>query len=52
LNAKKKLKQCDIAENIDFWTWINATKLALVTPTSIWHVDITTPGTNADKIFD
>jgi len=37
---------------VDFWTWINSSKLALVTPTSVYHLDITTPGTTADKIFD
>jgi clathrin heavy chain len=24
LNAKKKLKQCEITENIEFWSWINS----------------------------
>lgn len=40
---KEKLKDITFSEPIVFWKWVNAAKLAIVTQTSVYHVDITKP---------
>lgn len=52
MNAKKKLKQVELTETIEFWTWNSSTKLGIVTNVAVYQVDITTPSATADKIFD
>ena len=52
LTAKKKLKQCEISEKIEYWTWVSSAVLAIVSASSVYHLDITKGGTSADKVFD
>ena len=52
LTAKKKLKQVEIADSVEYWHWLNSTILAVVSKTSVFHVDISSSGTSAEKIFD
>jgi clathrin heavy chain len=52
LNAKKKLKQVELSENVEYWSWVNSSKLGVVTNASIYHVDITNASSAAEKIFD
>jgi len=40
---KEKLKDITFTENIVHWTWFKESKLAVVTPTSVYHIDITNP---------
>lgn len=40
LNTKTKLKHLEFSENIVFWKWVNQDILAVVTSTSVYHVNI------------
>lgn len=52
--AKKKLKQCQLSEKIEFWNWINDTTLGIITSASVYHLDLNAAGetVTATKIFD
>lgn len=41
MESKLKLKHIQFTEPIKFWTWVNLKKLAVVTGTSVYHIDIT-----------
>ena len=49
--AKEKLKTIEFSENIQFWKWVNATKLAVVTNSAVYHVSIADKS-NEVKVFD
>ena len=49
---KEKLKDLSFTENVTYWKWISNKKIALVTATSVYHVDITNPNENQVKILD
>ena len=40
LDAKAKIKSFQITQSVVFWKWISATKLGLVTATSVYHWDM------------
>lgn len=40
LGTKAKLKHIEFSENIVFWRWVNKNILAVVTTTSVYHVNI------------
>jgi clathrin heavy chain len=40
LDQKKKLKTIELTENIVFWKWVSTTKLAIVTNSSVYHINI------------
>jgi len=40
VGKKLKLKNIDLSENVVFWTWASPSKLAVVTATSVYHVDV------------
>lgn len=40
MDKKEKLKDITFAETISYWKWISDNKIALVTPTAIYHLDI------------
>lgn len=40
LEAKAKLKSVQFGQQVVFWKWISATKLGLVTATSVYHWDM------------
>ena len=52
LTAKKKLKQCEINEDVEHWSWISSTVLGVVGKTSVYHVDISNSSATATKMFD
>lgn len=43
---KEKLKDLSFTENVVYWKWFSVKKLAIVTGTSVYHVDITNPNEN------
>lgn len=51
LNSKQKLKNIEFSENIVFWRWANAHILAVVTASSVYHVDISNDSKEV-KVFD
>ncbi len=40
LEMKTKIKSYQIAESVVFWKWISASKLGLVTATTVYHWDM------------
>ncbi|KAG6606583.1 clathrin heavy chain [Phytophthora cinnamomi] len=40
IDSCKKLKSHQMAEAVDFWCWISATTIAVVTPTAVFHWSI------------
>ncbi len=40
MDKKAKLKNIEFAESIVFWKWVNEQILAIVTSTSVYHVNI------------
>eukprot|EP00884_Botryococcus_braunii_P006634 jgi/Botrbrau1/15972/Bobra.0294s0010.1 len=51
LEMKTKIKSYQIAEPVIFWKWISASKLGLVTATTVYHWDMN--GTSdPEKVFD
>lgn len=40
MDQKKKLKHVELTENIVYWRWVNAAKLAIVTNSSVYHINI------------
>jgi len=51
LNDKKKLKHIEFAENIVFWKWVNSKILAVITSTSVYHVNIANENAKEVKVF-
>mmetsp|Transcript_185 Transcript_185/g.179 ORF Transcript_185/g.179 Transcript_185/m.179 type:complete len:1699 (-) Transcript_185:18-5114(-) len=49
MKNEKRISQCEIKEDIDYWTWLNNTTLGVVGSSSVYHVDPKS-GT-ATKIF-
>ena len=41
LGKKEKLKNLEFTEQVVYWTWASLDKLAVVTATSVYHIDIT-----------
>ena len=41
MDTKQKLKHIEFTDTIKFWTWVNASKLAIITNSSVFHIDIT-----------
>ncbi len=40
MEQRKKLKDISFTEKIIFWRWVSVKTLAIVTPTSVYHVNI------------
>jgi len=40
LDTKQKVKQCDVAEPIRFWRWIDENDLGIVCKTGVFHTNI------------
>lgn len=51
IDMKRKIKECKMEERIDFWRWISASTIAIVTATSVYHWSIDGPEGPA-KVFD
>ncbi|KAF6255267.1 clathrin heavy chain [Scenedesmus sp. NREL 46B-D3] len=52
LDTKTKLKSHQMPESVEFWRWITATKLGLITASSVYHWDIEGAGDAPTKVFD
>jgi clathrin heavy chain len=54
LDTKTKLKAFSIAESVEFWKWVSPSMLGLVTPTAVYHWDVSSGPVDAApvKIFD
>uniref|UniRef100_A0A383W0X8 Clathrin heavy chain n=1 Tax=Tetradesmus obliquus TaxID=3088 RepID=A0A383W0X8_TETOB len=52
LDTKTKLKAHQMPEPVEFWKWISATQLGLVTASSVYHWDIEGAGDAPVKVFD
>lgn len=40
MDATKKLKQCEVPDQVVHWRWISSTKLAAVGKVGVFHIDI------------
>ncbi len=52
MDKKEKLKHVELNEQVVFWRWVNLTKLAVVTPSSVYHLNISNPNEPYVKILD
>eukprot|EP00004_Rigifila_ramosa_P013327 TRINITY_DN293_c0_g1_i1.p1 TRINITY_DN293_c0_g1~~TRINITY_DN293_c0_g1_i1.p1 ORF type:complete len:1689 (+),score=479.53 TRINITY_DN293_c0_g1_i1:58-5067(+) len=52
LANKSKLGACNMPEPVVFWKWISATKLGLVSATSVYHWDIQVANSEPAKLFE
>lgn len=52
LETKAKVKSFQIAQPVVFWKWISATKLGIVTASSVYHWDSGAAGGDPVKVFD
>ncbi len=52
MDQKKKLKHVELSENIVYWKWVNTSKLAIVTNSSVYHVNIDDESSKEVKILD
>jgi len=43
MDKKEKLKHIEFLEQVFYWKWVNLSKLAIVTATSVYHINITNP---------
>lgn len=43
MDKKEKLKHVELLEQVVYWRWVNTNKLAVVTGTSVYHLNITNP---------
>ena len=40
MEKKEKLKHLEFLEQVVYWKWVNLQKLAVVTGTSVYHINI------------
>ncbi|CAK75677.1 unnamed protein product (macronuclear) [Paramecium tetraurelia] len=52
LDEKQRIKNVELNETIVFWRWVNPQKLAYVTPTAVYHINITNPNEQQVKVMD
>jgi clathrin heavy chain len=54
LDTKTKLKAFSIAESVEFWKWVSADRLGIVTPSAVYHWDVSSGPVDAApvKVFD
>ena len=52
LDAKQKLKDINLNYEITFWKWLNQKTIGLVSPTSVYILDISEMNSPAKKVFD
>jgi len=49
---KQKLKSVEIQEQVSFWKWATNDKLAVVTPNSVYYLDLNKPMDSYQKVMD
>ena len=52
MDTKQKLKNVEFPEPVIFWKWPNASKLAIVTATNVFHIDINNPNEDQSKVLE
>lgn len=52
MDTKQKLKNVEFPEQVIFWKWANQNKLAVVTATSVFLMDITNSSEDHVKIME
>lgn len=52
MDKKEKLKHLEFLEQVVYWKWVNLQKLAIVTATSVYHINIAIPNEPQIKILD
>jgi hypothetical protein len=52
MDSKQKLKNVEFPEPVIFWKWANLAKLAVVTATAVFMMDINNPNEDQVKIMD
>lgn len=52
MDAKQKLKNVEFPEPVIFWKWANANKLAIITATAVFIIDITNPNEDQSKLLE
>ena len=52
LDTKQKLKDINLNYEITFWKWLNQKTIGLVSPTSVYTLDISEMNSPAKKVFD
>ena len=43
MDKKEKLKHLEFSDPAVYWKWVNKNKLAIITASSVFHIDITKP---------
>jgi clathrin heavy chain len=51
MDQRQKMKHIEI-ENVVFWKWVNSSILALVTASSVYHLNIENTNQNEVKVMD
>ncbi len=52
MQERAKLKDLTFTENIVYWHWVSLQKLAIVTTSSVYHVNIANVAEQQVKILD
>ncbi len=52
MEKKEKLKHVELNELVVFWRWVNPNKLAVVTTTTVYHLNIANQNEPYVKILD
>ena len=52
LDTRQKLKDINLNYEITFWKWLNQKTIGLVSPTSVFTLDISEMNSPARKVFD
>jgi hypothetical protein len=52
MDKKEKVKHVEINENVTYWKWVNEAKLAFVTASSVYYLDITNQNEGQVKLLD
>jgi len=51
LDTRGKVNDCAMSEPVEFWRWLNESKIAIVTATSVYHWSVNDNGAKPVKIF-
>lgn len=52
MDERAKLKHVEIPEAVVFWRWVSVTKLAFVTTTSVYQLNLQNPNEQQVKVMD
>jgi len=52
MDKKEKLKHVELPDHVTFWKWATLDKLAVVTASSAYYLDLTTGEDKFSKVLD